>query len=143
MATEPSAFVYHAWLASAALPPGTVNGLLKKYGTPENVWNAVISGPSIIDGIPAAGLKTLKQNMTDEWLETVERLLFQHQIGAFTITDQDYPSMLLQMEVLLDGIGIGRLKELLESRMQSSIFIFQQMNPQWLEPFLLKSVLIA
>ena len=36
--------------------------------------------------------------MTDEWLETVERLLFQHQIGAFTITDQDYPSMLLQME---------------------------------------------
>lgn len=98
LATKPSAYVYHAWLASAALPPGTVSGLLKEYGTPENVWNAIRSGQNTIDGIPAAGLKTLKHNMTDEWFESVERLLSRHQIGAFTITDPDYPSMLLQMD---------------------------------------------
>ena len=98
METEPSAFVYHAWLASAALPPGIINGLLKEYGVPENVWNSIISGQNRTVGIPVAGLNALKHNATDEWLESARKLLIQHNISAFTITDPNYPALLLQMD---------------------------------------------
>ena len=98
MATESSGFVFHAWLASAALPPGIISRLLEEYGTPENVRKAIQSGHNRTDSIPAAGLKTLKQNDADEWLEKEEQLLLQNGIKAFTIKDHEYPATLLQME---------------------------------------------
>jgi DNA processing protein len=98
LATESSGFVFHAWLASAALPPGIISRLLEEYGTPENVRKAIQSGHNRTDSIPAAGLKTLKQNDADEWLEKEEQLLLQNGIKAFTIKDHEYPATLLQME---------------------------------------------
>jgi DNA processing protein len=98
LATESSGFVFHAWLASAALPPGIISRLLEEYGTPENVRKAIQSGHNRTDSIPAAGLKTLKQNDVDEWLEKEEQLLLQNGIKAFTIKDHEYPATLLQME---------------------------------------------
>ena len=98
LATESSGFVFHAWLASAALPPGIISRLLEEYGTPENVRKAIQSGHNRTDSIPAAGLKTLKQNDADEWLEKEEQLLLQNGIKAFTIKEHEYPATLLQME---------------------------------------------
>ena len=98
MATASAGFVYHAWLASSALPPGIISSLLEEYGTPENVRNAFKAGLNTTERIPAAGLKALKENANDEWLAKAEQLLTAHRIRAFTITEDDYPAALLQMD---------------------------------------------
>ena len=98
MLTNPSGFVYHAWLASASLPPEIIRVLLAEYGTPEKVFHGIIDEHSKPEYIPAAGLKMLKQNASDRWLEQAEEMLLKHRIGAFTIYDQHYPDFLLQMQ---------------------------------------------
>ena len=98
MSTEQTGFVYHAWLASAALPPETVSRLLDEFRTPGKVWQAFAAGRVQPGAIPPANRKTLKQNASKDWLEKTERLLSRHRISAFTVLDDAYPASLLQMQ---------------------------------------------
>lgn len=98
MTAEPSNFVYHAWLSSASLPPKVISVLLEEYETPENIWYDFTSLQNSLEKISPSGLKTLKQNISKEWLDKTELLLRHHKISAFTITDQAYPDSLLHLQ---------------------------------------------
>ena len=124
MITDSSGALYHAWLASAALPPETVQALLDASGTPEQVFRAVTEGrigrrpkgPERRSGtegsqetedeetnatadvrLPAAGLQALRQNAAEERLKKTEETLQRHGIRAFTTADPEYPEELLEM----------------------------------------------
>ena len=97
MITDHSGFLYHAWLASAALPAETVAALLNRYETPQNVFLALKSVQDKPEGIPPAGLMALRQNATKAQLDLFSRLLLSHRIRAFTIMDPEYPASLVHL----------------------------------------------
>ena len=98
MKTDAAGYVYHAWLASATLQPQIISNLLKEYRIPENIWRAVVSGNVPKNLITPAGFNTLKRNASDEWIEKMKQLLVHHDIRAFTMMDEIYPSSLQQMQ---------------------------------------------
>ena len=95
--TDSSGFLYHAWLASASLPPEQTKQLLDEYRTPENIFLEFKSG-SKLKGIAPAGIKCLAKNASDQNLATLDGLLMQHHIRAFTSLDMEYPDALLKMQ---------------------------------------------
>ena len=95
--TDSSGYLYHAWLASASLPPEQTKQLLDEYRTPENIFHEFKSG-SRPEGIAPAGIKALVKNASDQNLATLDGLLMQHHIRAFTVLDTEYPDALLKMQ---------------------------------------------
>ena len=72
--TDSSGYLYHAWLASASLPPEQTKQLLDEYRTPENIFHEFKSG-SRPEGIAPAGIKALVKNASDQNLATLDGLL--------------------------------------------------------------------
>ena len=97
MITDSSGYLYHAWLASASLPPEQAKQLLDEYQTPENAFQEIRSGHKP-DGIAAAGIRALMNRSSDQNLAKLDRLLMQQHIRAFTVLDTEYPGVLLQMQ---------------------------------------------
>ena len=98
MPIDPSSFVYHAWLASAALSSGLLRQILIEYQTPENFFHAFCSGNYNQDTISHSGSAILCRNKSDNWLKKTCELLLQYNIRAFTSNDEVYPQSLHQMD---------------------------------------------
>ena len=97
MITDSSGYLYHAWLASASLPPVQAKQLLDEYRTPENVFHGFRTGHKP-KGIAPAGIKALENSASEQNLAKLDSLLMQHHIRAFTVLDPEYPEVLLQMQ---------------------------------------------
>ena len=94
-----SGFLYHAWLASALLPPDITQKCMNEFQTPERVFQSIIIQKNKPDFIPPAGLNTLIRNSSEDLLLHLNEMLMQHQIKAITINDSYYyPSSLSQIE---------------------------------------------
>ena len=94
----PSGSLYHAWLASASLSPEIIRSLLDEHHTPENVFQAFLSGHDLHVNIPSATAKALTSKAAGDQMEKLNQMLIRNDISAFTIRDPEYPPQLLQMQ---------------------------------------------
>ena len=98
MKDDASAFLYHAWLASASLTPDIQYAFLKEYETPEKLHHAFVSGQIEPGRLPAGGARILSVNAEKSFMMKTQALLTKHNIKAFTIRDGIYPASLLHLQ---------------------------------------------
>ena len=94
-----TAFVYHAWLSSAMIPPERMSQLMAEYGNPERVFSAFSERDPKLDALlqPAERMR-LSANAGESFLVRMDALMKLHSICAFTCMDDDvYPSLLKEI----------------------------------------------
>ena len=89
-----SAFVYHAWLASAVLPSEVTRNLLQEYGEPSAVYQAFLDSGSRLPGVNGQALQTLRKNASAAELNRYRELISRYGISAFTLSESIYPEAL-------------------------------------------------
>ncbi len=98
MPSDPSASLYHAWLASAGLPADTILALLEQWNTPKNVYDALLSGDEVLSKqLSATGIQKLKTCGRPRSLDLLAQKLESCRIWSLTISDELYPFSLRQI----------------------------------------------
>ena len=98
MQSATSDILFHAWLASASLQPGTIRFLLEEYKTPENVYRAIVSESDIPEQLQEPALRILRKKASSDTLRKMESLILKHGIRAYTFMDPVFPPALLQIQ---------------------------------------------
>ena len=91
-------FTYHAWLASARIPPDQLMNLLDIYKTPEGCFQGFRNNRSAFTAaIPPACIRILDSEGNEERLLQFSELLKKNRIRSILYSDQDYPEQLKQL----------------------------------------------
>lgn len=90
-----SPFIYHAWLASALIPPDMLLSLLETYETPEAVYDAFMRSGDIPELMLPPGCRSrLLSQSAEERLRWFDDTLVKHGIQSFCFHDPIYPEQL-------------------------------------------------
>ena len=90
-----SPYIYHAWLASALIPPDMLLSLLETYKTPEAIYDAFMRSGDIPDLMLPPGCQSrLLSQSAAERLRWFDDTLVKHGIQSFCFHDAIYPEQL-------------------------------------------------
>ena len=90
-----SPYVFHAWIASAMIPPEILTGILNRFPEPEQFYDAFMAKDAdALSMIPRHCLQRLSELSARDSLSVLDRGLKTHGISAFTFHDAVYPENL-------------------------------------------------
>lgn len=88
---------YTYWLRLVAikgLGPGTIQKLLSKYSSPENIFNTTREEFRELSFIPGKVIDNILTYNAEEFVETQLKLIDKHEIRLISILDDEYPHLL-------------------------------------------------